>query len=310
MIALATQAVFSRKPPTGWFFCYICIMKNRAGIIAILIKLGPKVLSILAKTTKFALVGLSFAAYAYLYTWQFSVIILSMLIVHEYGHIWAMQRCGLKTKGIYLIPFVGGLAVSDGMAKSRGDEVFIAIMGPVFGLALSVLSLVVYYVTRDPLYAATASWMAMVNIFNLFPVTPLDGGRILKAITLSINNKLGMVYMLVALLLLTFATIFFGLYTFFILILIGGVELFFEYRKHKMQKELDEIESYKDLASPEIATSIDELIAKYRDNTIKMGTRDNLLSVGVYFTVLSALFAVMLLMGTVPGADLAMDMLR
>lgn len=283
---------------------------KKFGLLAIALKIGPKILSILAKSTKFVLAGVSFAAYAYIFTWQFSVIILSMLIVHEYGHIWAMQRCGIKTKGIYLIPFVGGLAVSDGMAKSRWDEVYIAMMGPIFGFALSVVSLIIYYATMDPLFAACASWMAMVNILNLFPVTPLDGGRVLKSITLSIDKRVGFAYMLLALLAMLAAVVFLGLWTFVVLIIIGGLELYFEYQRHKIQQTLTELEKHKPNLTDESAKIVDELIEKHRDTTEKMDGRMMIKSMVLYLLVLAALYVVMALMNHVPGADLAMQMLK
>lgn len=309
MKALATEAVSPQDTNRVSFFVIFVLMKN-FGLFAIALKIGPKLLSILAKSTKFILVGASFAAYAYIFTWQFAVIILSMLIVHEYGHIWAMQRCGIKTKGIYLIPFVGGLAVSDGMAKSRWDEVYIALMGPIFGLALSVVSLVIYYATANPLFAATASWMAMVNIINLFPITPLDGGRVLKAVTLSIDQRVGFAYMLLALFAMLAAVVFLGLWTFVVLIIIGGLELYFEYEKHKLQETLTTLEKHKPNLSEEGAKLVDELIEKHRDNTEKMDVRKMIQSMSFYLVVLVALFVVMTLMSHVPGADLAMEMLK
>jgi len=285
-------------------------MKNKFGLLAILFKVGPKILSLIVKSGKFILVGVSFAAYSYVYSWQFAVIILSMLIVHEYGHIWAMQRCGIKTKGIYLIPFVGGLAVSDGMAKSRWDEVYIAMMGPVFGLALSVLSLIVYYITANPLYAATASWMAMVNIFNLFPVTPLDGGRVLKSIALSIDTRVGIWYMFGALLLMLAAVVLLGLWTFMVLIIIGGLELYFEYSRYKMQKVLKELESKKHLYSESDAEFIGKLVDQHMDRTESLDNVGRVKSMVFYIAVLVALYLVMHLMSGEPGAAMAFEMLR
>lgn len=302
--------------------------KSKVGIAAVFLKVVPKVLSIAAKVSKAALVGISFAAYAYVYSWQFAVIIISMLIVHEYGHIWAMQRCGIKTKGIYLIPFVGGLAVSDGMAKTRWDEVYIAMMGPVFGFALSLVSMVIYYITRDPLFAACASWMAFVNILNLFPVSPLDGGRVLKSVTLSLHNTLGLVYMAGALLLLILGVIFLGLWTLLVLLIIGLAELYFEYQNVRLQKALDEFDRKLDLIKAgqgtgridlideSISISADDVddarnvISKYRTTTTPMDKLGCVKSMVWYVITLASLYMVMELMNHEPGAAVAMEMLR
>lgn len=212
-----------------------------AGIITLMVKLGPKLLSIiikLAKTVKVGKFGLaigSMAAYTYLFTWQFAMMVIISLFIHEYGHIWAMKKCGLKTRGIYLIPFLGAAAISEEMFKTRRDEAFIAIMGPIFGFILAVGTAYIYIFTGDALFAAAAGWMAMVNLFNLLPVNPLDGGRIMKSIVFSINSKIGLAFLIIGIIISTILTIWAGLLLFFVLLLVGSLELFFEYKGYDMR---------------------------------------------------------------------------
>jgi len=93
--------------------------KSKGGILALFIKLGPKLLTLLAKMGKVFKVGkaalfvASFASYAYMFTWQFAAVLMFSLFVHESGHVWAMKRYGLKVKGIYFLPFIGGAAVTE-----------------------------------------------------------------------------------------------------------------------------------------------------------------------------------------------------
>src|SRR5438128_2372063 len=124
--------------------------------IVLAMKLGPKLLSVAAKilksitAVKGALAAASFATYSIFTTWQFALTIMFMLFVHESGHVWAMRRCGVKTKGFYFLPFVGGAAVADSDFPSRKAEVYIAIMGPIWGLILSALVGLMYVVTGEP----------------------------------------------------------------------------------------------------------------------------------------------------------------
>mgnify|MGYP000597257715 FL=1 len=60
-------------------------------------------------------------------------------------------------------------------------------MGPIWGLVLSIGVFGLYYVTSNPLFAAASSWMALINLVNLIPINPLDGGRILKSLALSVG---------------------------------------------------------------------------------------------------------------------------
>lgn len=109
-------------------------------MIVLAAKLGPKIIPIFIKLLK-ELFGLktagiagSAALYSYLLTWEMGIALVCFIFIHEYGHLWAMQKCGLKTKGIYLIPGFGGVALGAEGFKSGRNEAYIAIMGPVFGL--------------------------------------------------------------------------------------------------------------------------------------------------------------------------------
>lgn len=215
-----------------------------AGVVALAAKLGPKLLVVAIKFAKVVKVGKfglaigSMAAYAYLFTWQFAVMLMISLFFHESGHIWAMKRCGLKTKGIYFIPFLGAVAVSEDMFKTRRDEVYIAIMGPIWGFALAVITALAYVFTGNALFAAAAGWMAMVNLFNLLPVNPLDGGRIMKSIAFSINSKMGFIFLLIGIVISIILTFWLGMILFVFLLFIGSLELFFEYREYEVRPSM------------------------------------------------------------------------
>lgn len=220
-------------------------MKNiRAGLVALAAKVGPKLLAVVVKFAKVIKIGKfglaigSMAAYAYLFTWQFAIMVMISLFFHESGHIWAMKRCGLKTKGIYFIPFLGAAAVSEEMFKTRRDEVYVAIMGPIWGFALAVGTALIYVFTGNALFAAAAGWMALVNLFNLLPINPLDGGRIMKSIAFSINSKMGFIFLVVGIIISIILTLWAGMILFVFLLFIGSLELFFEYREYEVRPSM------------------------------------------------------------------------
>jgi Zn-dependent protease len=212
-------------------------MKARAGIAGLTVKLGPKLIGGLMKLAKglkvgkLGLAGASLASYAYMFTWEFAALILFMLFVHESGHIWAMKRCGIKTKGIYFIPFVGGAAVAEEAFPSRGAEVFVAIMGPLWGFVLAFFTGILYSATLNPLFAAAASWMAMVNLFNLLPINPLDGGRIMKSIAYSVSSTTGYVFLALGVIASGFLAAKVGLGLFLFLLVVGVLDLIFEFNR-------------------------------------------------------------------------------
>ena len=208
-----------------------------AGLVALGFKTGPKIftaLGTLAKSLKLGKVGLavtSLAAYSSILSWQFAFLIMIALFVHESGHIWAMKRSGLKTKGIYFIPLLGAAAVSDGAFPSRRSESFIALMGPIWGLAFAALTGGLYCLVQEPILAAAAGWMAAVNLFNLLPVSPLDGGRVIKSIAYSMNSAVGGCFVVLGLVVSGYLAYKFSMGLFVFLLVVGTIDLIIGYKR-------------------------------------------------------------------------------
>ena len=214
------------------------------GFFLALGKIGSKALPVVTKLLKGAKVvkvGLavgSVISYAFLTTWTFAIAIMVCLFVHESGHIWAAKRQGLKVKGIYFIPFIGGAAVIENDFKSRNTEFIVAIMGPVWGFGLTIITGIVYYITMNPLFAAIAGWMAFVNLFNLLPISPLDGGRIFKSIGFSVKSWLGLGILSLGLLASTFIFFYLKIGLFALLMIMGVIEIWFEWKKEHTYKNM------------------------------------------------------------------------
>ena len=192
------------------------------------LKLLPKLAKI-AKSFKLLGAAGSFAAYTWMFSWQMAAAIIILLFVHESGHIWAMKRTGMKTKGIYFIPFVGGAAVAEDAFTSRRQEAFVAIMGPVFGLGLILGVVGLHFITGKMMYAGIAAYMALVNAVQFLPITPLDGGRIIKSITMSIRGWLGLTVMGAGILLALVLLIKLKIWLFVVLLPFGILEFTIEW---------------------------------------------------------------------------------
>ena len=184
-----------------------------------------------AKVIKATLAGASIAGYAWLFTIEFALVLVACLVVHEYGHVRAMKYFGIKTKGIYLIPFVGGLAVSDEKITTRWQDVVISIMGPVFGLFMSILCLILYYATDLELFAGAAVLSALLNLFNLLPMLPLDGGHVLKSISFSMRSWIGLSVCLAGVVLGLWISYVFSLMLLVFFLFLGALEVVFEWRQ-------------------------------------------------------------------------------
>ncbi|QLK48706.1 site-2 protease family protein [Vibrio owensii] len=202
--------------------------EKRFSLIGI-VSLGMKALKS-AKVIKVALASASLAAYSWLFSIEFALALVACLVFHEYGHIRAMKYFGMKTKGIYLIPFLGGLALSDEKINTRWQDVVISIMGPFFGLVLSILFTVLYWMTGEMIFAGLAVFNALLNLFNLLPILPLDGGHVLKSITFSMNTWIGLAGSIVTALLGIYISYTFGLTLLGFLLLMGMLEVVMEWR--------------------------------------------------------------------------------
>jgi Zn-dependent protease len=82
------------------------------------------------------------------------------------------------------------------MPKTRWQDVYISMMGPVYGLIMTVAFYIVYLVTDSHFAGLVASTSALLNLFNLIPVYPLDGGRVVKSLVFSGRNYLALVALL------------------------------------------------------------------------------------------------------------------
>ena len=195
------------------------------GIGSLLLKLFKS-----AKLIKVVLAGASLAAYSWFFSFQFAASLIACLVFHEYGHVRAMKYFGMKTKGIYLIPFVGGLAVSDEKINTRWQDVVISIMGPTFGLIMSLICVVAYWLTDSQFFAGLAAFNALLNLFNMLPILPLDGGHILKSISFSMNSKLGLIACVLGAAIGVLLSYYLGLALLGFLLIIGSLEIVFEWR--------------------------------------------------------------------------------
>jgi len=196
------------------------------GIAALVFKLFKS-----AKVIKAVLAGASVAGYAWLFSLEFALVLIACLVVHEFGHIKAMRHFGIKTKGIYLIPFVGGLAVSDDKINTRWQDVVISIMGPCFGLFMSLACVIIYAVTEIELFAGAAVLGALLNLFNLLPILPLDGGHVLKSISFSMRSWVGLSVCMSGIAFGLWLAYTFGLALLVFFLFVGAFEVIFEWRQ-------------------------------------------------------------------------------
>ena len=144
----------------------------------------------LLKWTKFGgtliTMMVSLGAYAALYGWKFGVAVVYLIFVHEMGHLVAARIKGIQTSPAFFIPFVGAMISMKERPKDAATEAFLAYGGPLAGLISFLPAALLYETTGEPFWALVTFLGAMINLFNLIPVTPLDGGRIVSVLSTKI----------------------------------------------------------------------------------------------------------------------------
>jgi Zn-dependent protease len=107
-------------------------------------------------------------------------------------------------------------------------------MGPFFGLILSLLCLLGYWLTDLEILAGLAVFNALLNLFNMLPVLPLDGGHVLKSIAFSINSNVGLICCALGAIFGIYLSYSFGLALLGFLLAIGSIEIIFEYKRRHL----------------------------------------------------------------------------
>lgn len=164
---------------------FAALMKGKLVLVFLFSKL--KFLFIFLKFGKFATTALSMLVtigiYAAIYGYKYALGIVGLLFVHEMGHYVIAKRVGLAVSGPVFIPFIGALIGMKEAPKDAVMEAQVGYGGPLFGSMAAVACLFVYWATGSELAAALAYTGFLLNIFNLLPVHPLDGGRIVSAVS-------------------------------------------------------------------------------------------------------------------------------
>ncbi len=123
----------------------------------------------------------SVAAYALFWGWTFAVGFVVLLLVHEMGHVIALRREGIKASAPMFIPFLGAVVAAKSLGRNALAEARVGLAGPVLGSLGALAAALIGVATGHEFWYALAFTGFFLNLFNLLPVVPLDGGRAMAA---------------------------------------------------------------------------------------------------------------------------------
>jgi Zn-dependent protease len=151
------------------------------GAGAFLLKFGAILYKLKVVTVAGSMI-VSIGAYALLGGWWFGVGIVALIFVHEMGHVLALRRQGVPASAPLFIPFIGAVIGMKKMPENAWREAEVALAGPLLGsLGAAAVWLAGSYF-HSQLLIGLAFIGFFINLFNLIPVVPLDGGRAVAAL--------------------------------------------------------------------------------------------------------------------------------
>ncbi len=178
----------------------------------------------LLTTTGTALI--SVAAYSLFWGWEFAAGFVVLLFIHEMGHVIALRREGIPASAPMFVPFMGALITARSLGDNALAEARVGLAGPILGSAAAAAVAVVGELVHSDMLIALAYVGFLLNLFNLLPIVPLDGGRAMAAMA-PWMWFVGFGALLVMLFALPFNPIV------LIIVLFGGFEL---YRRWQLRK--------------------------------------------------------------------------
>jgi Zn-dependent protease len=210
-------------------------LKKLGGLLIPLVFLATKakgLLLALAKIKAVTTLGtmfISIAAYALAFGWPFAIGFVLLIFVHEMGHVIQLRREGVEASAPVFIPFLGAVIAAKSLGEDATAEARVGLAGPILGTAGTLIPLAVWLATGSDLWRALAYVGFFINLINLLPVLPLDGGRAMAVL----GPKVWIAGILVA---VAASVIFLGPIMLLIVLLLGGPELYHRFKNRHSEE--------------------------------------------------------------------------
>ena len=186
---------------------------------------------------------------------QVLFLVVLILFIHEMGHFIAMKVFGYNGVNMFFIPLIGAMVTGEKERVSQSQRAIIVLAGPIPGVLIGC-GIIAYAQTIGHTGAAIAGFMfLLINILNLLPLDPLDGGKLIETLFFSSNEKIKQVFLIASVVIMVVAGVFFQMY---LLVFLG---LYMSLRI-KMIKSLSELRKKISVYKIPLIRTYDELTDK------------------------------------------------
>lgn len=210
-------------------------LKRLGGLLAPLALLASKakflflaLIKVKAVTT-LGTIFISIAAYGLAFGWPFAIGFVLLLFVHEMGHVIQLRREGVEASAPIFIPFVGALIAAKSLGKDAAAEARVGLAGPILGTIGTLIPLAIWLATGSDLWRTLAYVGFFINLINLLPVLPLDGGRAMAVL----GPKVWIAGILIA---VAATVVFLGPFMLLLVLLLGGPELYHRFKNRHSEE--------------------------------------------------------------------------
>jgi Zn-dependent protease len=160
--------------------------KGLLGILAVLgvfvLSKGKLLLAGLTKSSTLLTMLASLGVYWTAFGWKFAIGLVVSIYIHEMGHVAALTRYGISAKAPMFIPGIGAVVRLKQRIPDVRQDAIVGLAGPVWGMGAAICSYGIFLISGWPAFAAIGRVGAWINLLNLMPIGPLDGGRAFKAL--------------------------------------------------------------------------------------------------------------------------------
>lgn len=160
-----------------------------AGLVALAAKFATALKALLVALPNVKLLTtagtalVSVVLYSLFWGWEFAAGFVVLLFLHEMGHVIQLRREGIKASAPTFVPFMGAFIASRSLGNNALAEARVGLAGPILGSIAAGAVAAVGKLSGSDMLIALGYVGFLVNLFNLLPVVPLDGGRAMAAMT-------------------------------------------------------------------------------------------------------------------------------
>lgn len=162
--------------------------------------------------------AVSLAAYLLLGYYIFNsykmlLVITAIVLLHELGHFFAMKYYRYRDLGIFFIPLLGAYVSGSKREVSQKQSAVILLAGPLPGMLLGVGFLLLEKYTQQSYYpfnialSQIATFLILLNLINLLPIYPLDGGQLLNRVFLDEDGLISKIFIFISIALMCWAAL-------------------------------------------------------------------------------------------------------